>query len=171
MDRHDPRQPLDHDQAGSAAQRSPGSIRLDPANPVRVSALFRPAPTRGCPSRAHVSPRGFVIIDVVIGLMILAAVAAALIVALNRHQHASSRLAETRGLTWAAEQAMAELQSGRKPQGDGIQVESSSTDAAPPAGYAWVRVRAERNGRSATLVGLVPAAVAPPADATKGVKR
>jgi type II secretory pathway pseudopilin PulG len=160
-----------HRQAGGAAQRSPGNIPLDLAHPIRVSAPLRSAPNPACRVAARVLPRGFVIIDVVIGLAILAAIGAALVVALNRQQGAAARLAETRGLTWAAEQAMAELQSGRKPQVEGVRVEASPAEAAPPAGYAWVRVRAERNGRSATLVGLVPAEVAPPAEKVEGGAR
>jgi type II secretory pathway pseudopilin PulG len=106
--------------------------------------------------------RAFVLLDAVIGMMILGALAAALLVALNRQRVAADRLAETRGATWAAEQALAELQSGRKPTGEGVKVEAVAMQAAPPIGQAWVRVRAERSGRSVTLVGLVPSDMAPP---------
>jgi type II secretory pathway pseudopilin PulG len=101
------------------------------------------------------------ILDALIGLAIVGALVAALLVGMNRQRGAAERMANTRGATWAAEQALTEMQAGRKPSGSEIRVDPSPADGAAPAGYAWVRVRAERNGRATTLIGLVPAAVVP----------
>ena len=104
---------------------------------------------------------GFITPDAVMGLAILAVLAGALFVALNRRQRAGDRLSDTRGAAWAAEQALVQMQAGGKPAvGDGntVAVETIAGDESAPAGYAWVRVRGERNGRTSTLTGLVPRA-------------
>ena len=100
------------------------------------------------------------------GLAIITILAAALVLALNRRQHAGDRLSDTRGAAWAAEQAMAQMQAGGKPAtGDwsAITVEAMPGDESAPRGYVWVRVRADRNGRTSMLTGLVPSDSVPPA--------
>jgi type II secretory pathway pseudopilin PulG len=98
--------------------------------------------------------------DAVAGIALLAVLATSIIVATRGQQIASARLSESRGATWAAEQAMAELQGG-KPAGEGIRVEPVDAGTPPPQGFAWVRVRAERHGRPAELIGLVPKTAVP----------
>jgi hypothetical protein len=92
--------------------------------------------------------------DAVAGLALLAVLGTTIIIAARSQGMASERLSDSRGATWAAEQAIAEMQAGR-PAGQNVRVEALDADA-PPEGFAWVRVRVERNGRSAELVGLVP---------------
>ena len=113
---------------------------------------------------SSLSRRGFAMADVVLGMSILAVLSAAFFISVHQQRRGSERLADTRGAAWDAEYALAVMQSGR--QADGLQnvhVESIS-DADAPAGNIWVRVRAERNGRSATLVGLVPRDAVPKRD-------
>src|SRR3712207_4039456 len=105
---------------------------------------------RGIPRRSfavHCRRRGFVSVDAVIGLGIVAVLAAALAVAVNRKQHAADRLADMRDASSAAEHALAQMQTGGAPAFTGVQVERQQPgdDAAVPAGYVWVRVRAERD--------------------------
>lgn len=94
------------------------------------------------------------------GLAILAVLAGALVVALNRRQRAGERLSDVRGAAWAAEHALVQMQAGGKPAAHagsgGVAVEIVDGDASAPKGFVWVRVRGERNGRTSSLVGLVP---------------
>jgi type II secretory pathway pseudopilin PulG len=108
-------------------------------------------------------------VDAVTGLVIIAVLAGALVLALNRRQMAGDRLSDARGAAWAAESALVQMQSGGKPvapDGSEVVVEAlggGGDHAGAPRGYVWVRVRGLRNGRSATLTGLVPQGVVPPA--------
>jgi hypothetical protein len=114
-------------------------------------------------TRHRCRPSGLFIADAVAGLAVITVLALAIIVATRGYRIASDRLADTRGATWAAEQALAELQAGRSSSGakDDVRIEPVNADAVPE-GYAWVRVRALRNGRSAELIGLVPKSAAGP---------
>jgi hypothetical protein len=104
--------------------------------------------------KQHISSRrhGFAMADVVIGLAILAVLGTAFFTAVNRQRRGAERLADARGATWYAEYALAVMQSGRA--ADGVQVEPIAGDA-PTSAHVWVRVRAQQNGQSAILVGLV----------------
>jgi hypothetical protein len=106
--------------------------------------------------------------DAVAGIAILAVLSTAIIIAVRSQHIASERLADSRGATWAAEQALAEMQAGRA-AGQDVRVESVTADSTPE-GFAWVRVRAERRGRSAELIGLVPK-TSVPAASTQGGQR
>jgi hypothetical protein len=99
------------------------------------------------------------IADAVAGLALVGVLALTIIIAVRSQHMASDRLSDSRGATWAAEQALAEMQSGR-PAGKDVRVERVQADS-PPEGFAWVRVHAERRGRRAELIGLVPKASAP----------
>lgn len=105
--------------------------------------------------------RAFVMADAVMALVIVGLLAAAMSVALGRQARATQRLADERAATWAAERVLSRLQSGgaRDEQvdvdGAGIRIDPAE-GGETPAGHAWVRVRAEGNGRKASLVGLVP---------------
>jgi type II secretory pathway pseudopilin PulG len=99
------------------------------------------------------------IADAVVGLMLLAVLGTAVVIAVRSQHMASERLSDTRGATWAAEQALAQMQAGR-PAGEGARVETLNADRAPE-GFTWVRVRTERHGRAADLVGLVPKSSVP----------
>jgi hypothetical protein len=99
---------------------------------------------------------GFVTADVVMGLMIIVVLAMSLALMVSKQHRGAERLADTRGAVWAAERALATLQSGKSVDDKSIAVEPFAGEGVP-AGHAWVRVRATFNGRSATLAGLVPA--------------
>ncbi len=114
---------------------------------MRFESYFRRLPSRF--RRA-----GIFQLDATIGLIILVVLGTAFTVAVSRQRVASGRMADRRGATWAAEHALVQLQS-HQPAGEGVKIEPLAADAAP-AGYAWVRVRTELNGRTATLVGLIP---------------
>ena len=109
-------------------------------------------------------PRGLVVADAVAGLALLAVLALAIVIAVRSQGMASQRLSDSRGAAWAAEQAIAEMGAGR-PAGEDVRVEALDADKTPD-GFAWVRVRAERRGRSADLIGLVPKASVPAAATT-----
>lgn len=103
-------------------------------------------------------------VDAVMGLAILAILAGALAVGVNRSRDAGHRLSDTRGAAWAAEQALMQMQTSGKPAAsDAVAIErlEAVEASSAPAGYVWVRVRAQRNGRSATLTGLVPTSAVP----------
>src|SRR5687768_11833836 len=130
----------------SAAERSPGSD-------CERAPLCK---THGSRARRL---RGLITPDAVMGLGIIAVLAAVLVLSLNRRQRAGERLSDTRGAAWAAEQALVQMQAGETSvavEGSSIAVEPLPDDPIVPAGYAWVRVRSERNGRSAMLTALVP---------------
>ena len=99
--------------------------------------------------------------DAVMALVIVGLLLAAMSVSLGRQARATQRLADERAAMWAAERALARLQSGAahdeqvELDGAGIRIEPTEGGEGP-AGHAWVRVRADVNGRQAALVGLVP---------------
>ena len=105
--------------------------------------------------------RGIMLIDVVLGLALLATIAVLLSATVGRYGEATERLAASRAALRAAENVLTDLQRGQTPQAatDGRirwnvrRMESS----APPAGHVWVEVRVVHGTRSATLTGLVPA--------------
>ena len=100
--------------------------------------------------------RGIMVTDAVVALTIIAVLSTALVVAINRGHRATARLAAQRGATWAAEAALTQLQAGQSPNMDGIEIERLAVPKAP-AGFGWVRVKAQHDGRTATLIGVVPA--------------
>jgi hypothetical protein len=110
-------------------------------------------------ARTRLRPRGLMVADAVAGLALLAVLGTSIVVAVRSQQMASERLSDTRGAAWAAEQALSQMQAGR-PAGQDVRVEPLNAEGAPQ-GFAWVRVRAERHGRPADLIGLVPTTVAP----------
>jgi hypothetical protein len=100
-------------------------------------------------------------LDVLVGLALVSALAATLIVLSGRQRRVSDGLADVRAAGRAAEAALADLQAGRPPKavpGEGLAFARATTEGADavPAGRAWVTVRATVNGRSAALIGLVP---------------
>jgi len=109
-------------------------------------------------TRAQRRSRGFFTVDVITGLILVAALAAALAVAAGRQRRAITRLADSRAALHFAERAIASLQTGAAlpdPGADEKIVVESLTDEAP-AGQRWVRVTATVRERSFDLVGLVP---------------
>jgi type II secretory pathway pseudopilin PulG len=112
----------------------------------------------------RVSRHGFLLVDVITGLVLLTALGTAMVVAQSARSHAARKLADTRAAIRLAERALMELQSGRPTPTD---TPDAQTEVRPltsdPAisGTKWVRVRTTLHGQSAVLCGLVPAPAAP----------
>lgn len=106
------------------------------------------------------APRGAILADAVLGLVIVAATGALLSTTISRHQQAGERLAATRAAVRAAERVLTDLQLGQVPptSDDRAWWEIRKLDAPAPAGQVWVEVRAVSGGRSASLTGIIPAA-------------
>ena len=109
--------------------------------------------------RTH--PRGFFLADAITGLGIILVLSAVTLIALSHYRKGTDRLTDTRQANRLAEQTLLALQLGQAAPTPG---EEEKIDIAPLPGStdrlpncAWVRVRAVHNGRSAELVGIVPA--------------
>ena len=106
--------------------------------------------------------RGIMLIDVVLGLALLATIAVLLSATVRRYGEASDRLAASRAALRAAENVLTDLQRGHMPPAatDGRirwDVRLMESSSAPPAGHVWVQVHVVHGTRSAALTGLVPA--------------
>lgn len=101
--------------------------------------------------------RGFLIIDMLIGLTLLGTLATVLAIGVRSQQKGAAHLAESRAALRAAEAALIDLQSGANQptprRGVTVRVTDDPTTPAS-AGHRWVRIEAICNGRSATLYGL-----------------
>lgn len=96
--------------------------------------------------------------DALVGLIIVAALAAALAVAAGQQRRSVTRLSDSREAIHLADRAMVLLQTGRPVPAaaadERVDVEPLPDDA--PGGQRWVRVTATVRARSFELVGLVP---------------
>jgi type II secretory pathway pseudopilin PulG len=102
--------------------------------------------------------RGWVFLDVVMAIMIVAILAAILGFAAASHQRGLKHLADSRSATRLAESALISMQSGQSPS---IPANSNLAFHELPVspefpGKVWIEVDAAVNGRQASLVGLVP---------------
>ena len=102
--------------------------------------------------------RGFLIMDMLIGMTLLGVLALVLAVSVRSQQKGAAHLNDSRAALRAAEATLIDLQTGAKElaarHGVSIRV-TDQNSAAAPIGYRWVRVEATCNGRVATLDGLV----------------
>jgi len=98
--------------------------------------------------------RGWVFIDVLNGLIIVAILAAILGAAATARQRAMKRLSDSREAQRVAEAAIISMQAGQ-PAGNGVVVRPLSTES-PVEGKLWVQVEATVNHRQGEIVGLVP---------------
>ena len=109
--------------------------------------------------------RGFLELDLIAGIAILAALTLALAAVLGRQHRATEKLADTRAAAQVAEAALADLRAGKPPQtaggDDDTSVEVRSEGSAGQD--KWVRVSVTVRGGRASVVGLVPADAALPA--------
>lgn len=102
--------------------------------------------------------RGFLMIELVTGLALVAFVVTMMAVALHRQAKVSDRLREAREATMLAERTLTALQTGHSApastKGQGVRISHANQE---PAGtkWVWVTVDAQVNGRHATLTGLV----------------
>jgi len=111
------------------------------------------------PRRAASGPQdGFMTMDALAGLFLLASLATLLVVALNLRHRAARELASQRDALHAAQHALQTLQTSRQLPHDGVIV--------IPSGHRlgerqWYQVAATKNGRSVSLFGLAPAGLVP----------
>ena len=108
--------------------------------------------------------RGFFIAEVVAGLALLALLMTMLAVALGQRQKAMNRLADSRAALRLAEAALSAMQNKTPLTGAGSGSSLSVMKLSAPCeaqGFVWAQVNTTFNGRSATLVGIVPAASIP----------
>jgi hypothetical protein len=154
--------------------------RPDSNLPNRPNDRRRP----GAHSRARLRVRraGFLELDILAGLFIVAALTLSLAAVLGRQHRAVQKLADSRAAMQVAETVLTDLQAGRagpggapqpggggpdtsvevRPAGDG----ANAANAADAHSGTWVEVVVTVRGGHASLVGPVPSAAA--ASATGG---
>jgi len=113
-------------------------------------------------SRARPPARGgFLIMDMIIGMLLLGALTVVLAVGARAQQRGAAHLNDSRAALRGAEAALLELQTGAAQpsprRGVTVRVIEDATTAAPPR-HRWVSVEATCNGRVASLYGLIPSA-------------
>lgn len=100
---------------------------------------------------------GWVFIDVVVGMTLVAMLGAMLGVAATMQQRSMKRLDDTRAAYRLAEAAMLSM-SGGHPMAVGSSLSVRKMQDSPRVpGMDWIEIRATVNGSAARLVGLVPA--------------
>jgi hypothetical protein len=107
--------------------------------------------------------RGFLMLDIVGGLLIVTVLTIALATAVGEHGRSMSRLADSREALRLAERAMVEIQrtGATRIRGPQTQVRIEGVPGeGPPAGWRWAKVAVQYRRGSAELVGLVPASAA-----------
>ena len=102
--------------------------------------------------------RGFFSTDALVGLLIVAALAAALAVGAGRARRAALRLADTREAMHLAERALVALQFDKAVPADApdARIVVQTLPDPAPAGQRWVEVSATVRDRSSSLIGLAP---------------
>jgi hypothetical protein len=110
----------------------------------------------------------------IIGMGILAVAALVLFVATTRTHLASTRFADARAATRAAEAALVNLQAGLPPgevdRDTHVEVAPVTSAPASPKGWHWVDVTATVRGQTRTLTGLTPEQVPQTAPAAGGAQ-
>jgi hypothetical protein len=116
-------------------------------------------------TRQRLRPRsrgGYFSTDALIGLILVAALAAALAVATARQRRSSQHFGDAREAVHLAERAMLELQTGKpapttQPAGGDVTLSVRPLADPAPQGSRWVEISTSVRGRRATLMGLAPA--------------
>jgi type II secretory pathway pseudopilin PulG len=102
--------------------------------------------------------RGFMMLDVLIGIILLGALLSVLGISANLRNRAAVRMASQRAAMQLAEMALADLQRGATTAPaeaqDSVVVHRSGQRIG---GLEWVQVIASHEGRQASLSGLAPA--------------
>lgn len=116
--------------------------------------------------RRYRSPRrGFLVLDVVGGLMLMLVTVVLLAGITGRSRIAARRLADDRAATRLAETTLLRLAAdGSATIDDAVHV--TPLDTAAPPGLRWVNATSNLNGRRATIVGLVQVPTAATAPTT-----
>ena len=104
--------------------------------------------------------RGFVLADVIMGLVIVGILAASLTVLMGRYRDASRRMSDMRAAVAVAEHAVAALQAGQPPPAPEADQElllrPLDVEGTPPR-LRWVRITVIHHDQQAELTALVPA--------------
>jgi hypothetical protein len=109
----------------------------------------------------HANPkRGIMLIDLTMGLSILVALAVVVGVMIARTQSHLRDLRDQRAAMQQAQQVLHDMRVGKPgdwalEMGKTIQVAPLSQEP-PTAGHLWVQIEVDRQGQTATLVGLAP---------------
>ncbi len=100
---------------------------------------------------------GWVFLDVLMGMTIVAFLGAILAAAAAMHQRAMQHLQDSRSATRLAESALLSMQSHQSPttSSGGELIFQNLPDSQVPD-MTWVEVRATVHDRTASLIGLVP---------------
>ena len=103
--------------------------------------------------------RAFFLADAVVGFLLIGAIGLMLVMSVTTASKAHRRLDDSAAAATTAEQVLASLREGRPaPQRIGeanVEVRPAEGGVAVE-GHRWVEVTIERNGRTATLIALVP---------------
>ena len=120
--------------------------------------------------RTHRDRRGFMLMDVIVGLIVVAVLTVTLGVAVTKQRRASDRLGDSRESARLAEQTLTALQTAvpppAAPEGATVSVRRDEATKAPD-GCMWAVVTVTQNGRSVDLCGIVRKG----ADAASGGKQ
>ena len=105
-------------------------------------------------TRKHKPDRGFMIIDAIVALGLIAAIAFTLIVTKAGVARLNNALADRRAATRTAERYLIEENAGDLTNAD-LNIHVTDLDTAAPAGFRWVWVDVTINGRHSGLAGLL----------------
>jgi hypothetical protein len=106
--------------------------------------------------------QGWVIIDITVGLILVTLTGVALAVAMQAQQKGLQGLADSRAAARVAESTLISLSAGEvaPPLHDATVLVELLPMADEPKDFAWVKVHASVNHRTAELTGRAPRAVA-----------
>jgi Tfp pilus assembly protein PilX len=100
--------------------------------------------------------RGWVFIDVLMGMILVSLIAVMLDLAVGWHNRALAHLADTRAATRLAESTLFSLESGQAPTpSEKINIRKLESQTTIP-GKSWVEVEVAVNNHRASLIGLAP---------------
>lgn len=106
--------------------------------------------------------RGFLLIDLLVGLSVAGMAALVLVMTMQQYHHTAGQLAQVRTQTRIAEAALTDMQRHRIPATTDAQTTvrvRPLADGQTLAGDVWVEVTVQRAGRQIGLTGVVPRAM------------
>lgn len=104
--------------------------------------------------------RGFMMIDILMGLTLLGVLLGAMALAGSESRHGSRELGDQRAAARIAQAVLVDLRLGHPAPADreGAHVDLTRLEtSADPRGQAWFEVRVRRGKQTAKLIGLAPA--------------
>jgi len=105
------------------------------------------------PGRHGPALHGMFMLDALLGLVLIVAIAGALGAVVARQQRAAIATTDARARVRAVENALTLLQSRRVVPSD---IAIKQLDGPAPAGWRWVQAESHGGSRAAILMGLVP---------------